>query len=61
MEEQKKISNEEVEAVLKAIEDQKEKMNFAKLLDIFDKKITELEIQQGTKDKDGNIIKKEEK
>lgn len=61
MEEQKKISNEEVEAVLKAIEDQKEKMNFAKLLDIFDKKITELEIQQGIKDKDGNIIKKEEK
>ena len=61
MEEEKIVTNEQVVEALKNIEDLKTKMDFSKLLDIFDKKITELEIEQGIRDKDGNLIKKEEK
>ncbi len=45
----------------KEIEDIRKKLDFSNIINDIDKYLTKLEIEQGIKDKDGNIIKKEEK
>ena len=56
------LSKINAEELLKEVEELSKKLDFSSIRNDIDKYLTKLEIEQGIKDKDGNIInKKEEK
>ena len=54
------LSKINAEEFLKEIEELNKKLDFSSIRNDIDKYLTKLEIEQGIKDKDGNLINKEE-
>jgi hypothetical protein len=54
------LSKINADELLKEVEELRKKLDFSSIRNDIDKYLTKLEIEQGIKDKDGNLIKKEE-
>ena len=54
------LSKINAEELLKEVEGLRKQLDFSNIINDIDKYLTKLEIEQGIKDKDGNLINKEE-
>ncbi len=54
------LSKINAEELLKEVEELKKQLDFSSIRNDIDKYLTKLEIEQGIRDKDGNLINKEE-
>ena len=54
------LSKINAEELLKEVEGLRKQLDFSNIINDIDKYLTKLEIEQGIRDKDGNLINKEE-